>query len=517
MAGLKVPPPDIAGFEYVRHIGSGGYSEVFEYRDDLGRRVAVKVLTEETSDSEARAMAAVSVHSAIVDVFKTDLTPGGLRYLVMPYFGGPSFAELLRQGPIAVDEVLSVGVQVAGALEFAHQNGILHRDVKPANILTNDLGRPALSDFGIASRHDTGDRQRAVSLPWAPPEVLEERMPDPRSDVYALAATLYTLLAGHPPFVVAGGDNSDTALTGRTVSADPPPLTRRDVPASLDGLLRWAMSRDPRKRPESAEAFGRGLQAVESELGLSVTRLEVAGRLLRGRVEPGAHAPQPEVRDDDATVARSVRVIRADGDGELDDRTRSRDSSVAGLIDSVPARPNPSSGRRRPLLDLKLSPSIPPVEETRGRSVDEPEVATAAGAPSARRWIVPVVVATALGMGVVLWAMIGDESGGGGTTTTACVALVGCGRDEPTLPRVRNLTLVRIGEATVRAEWTPPEDDRVVRYVYRRCEPDGDGQSEYTTDHVVELGAPAGKVVCVEVASEDAEGVQSAPVQEVLE
>jgi len=120
-------------------------------------------------------------------------------------------------------------------------------------------------------------------------------------------------------------------------------------------------------------------------------------------------------------------------------------------------------------------------------------------------------------MGVVLWAMIGDESGGGGTTTTACVALVGCGRDEPTLPRVRNLTLVRIGEATVRAEWTPPEDDRVVRYVYRRCEPDGDGQSEYTTDHVVELGAPAGKVVCVEVASEDAEGVQSAPVQEVLE
>ncbi|HMT61887.1 MAG TPA: protein kinase [Microthrixaceae bacterium] len=517
MARVKVPPPEIDGYEYVGHIGSGGYSEVFESRDDLGRQVAVKVLTEDTSDAEARAMASVSVHSAIVDVFKTDLTAGGLRYLVMPFFGGPTYSDLLRDGPLDVAEVLSVGVQMAGALEFAHQNGLLHRDVKPANILTNDLGRPGLTDFGIAARHGDDAHQKAVSLPWAPPEVLEDRMPDTRSDVYALAATLFTLLAGHAPFVEPRGDNSDRALTARTVSAAPPAIPRSDVPTSLDSLLRWALAKEPSERPGSAESFGRALQAVESELRLSQTRLEVAERTSRGRragdsgpltgADGSGHSEQTQAIDADATLARSVRVIRSEAP---DDRTRKKrpgggaTAAGTGVIGGVPMVPAVRGGGR--VRPGGLGAALPDPAPERSYGTARPGRAGTEDASQRRRWMAPVLIAAAL---VVIGVLIYAVGAGDGTTPRGkepCEELDGCDGGATTalgpvpVPEVSGIVVTRT-DAVVRVEWTKPDDPTVVGFRYQRCD-GADPTPVDTSDAFVEVaGVAPGSGFCLDVAS----------------
>ena len=171
-----MPPPQLRDYTFVRHLASGGYSEVFEYRATrLERPVAVKVLTEETADSEAKLMATVSRHPSIVDVYDTGVTDDGHRYLVMRLFHGNSYAEIIRSsGPLPVDEVLRVGILMAGAIQFAHDHGILHRDIKPANILVDRDGVPHLLDFGIArlmsQQSATATGTRALTPRYAAPE-----------------------------------------------------------------------------------------------------------------------------------------------------------------------------------------------------------------------------------------------------------------------------------------------------------------------------------------------------------
>lgn len=537
MAPAKLPPPEIDGYQYVGHIGSGGYSEVFEYRDDLGRQVAVKVLTEDASDAEARAMASVSVHSAIVDVFKTDLTAGGLRYLVMPYFGGPTYADLLRDGALDVAEVLSVGVQMAGALEFAHQNGLLHRDVKPANILTNDLGRPGLSDFGIAARHDDHAHQKAVSLPWAPPEVLEDRMPDARSDVYALAATLFTLLEGHAPFVQPGGDNSDRAVTARTVSAEPPTVQRSDVPRSLNSLLRRALAKEPAERPTSAEEFGRALQAVESELGLSQTGLEVAGRAARSRRQSDSRpfpsivdtegSERTELLDPDATKARAVRVIRSE---PADDHTRRRDPgggegrSGSPLIAGVPVAPAVGGlGRARP---TGLGVELPEPAPERGFDRDPTDQADAAQTRRSRRqWIASLVVAGLLvGVGIAVYRASRDNGKGPECPDHPGHCDPDPGDPDPGdttlppsfLPEVSGLTVTRTAPDSVQVAWKRPDDKAVIGFTYQRCDDSVDRTPVQVDEPVVNLaGVSPGSGFCIDVVSRSADGRVSDAVRGV--
>jgi tRNA A-37 threonylcarbamoyl transferase component Bud32 len=275
-----VEPPELRGYRFIKHIGSGGNAQVYLYEQDLPRRkVAVKVLNESTLSEAARhrftAEANVTAglaHRHIVQVFDAAVTGDGRPYIVMPYYPQPNLSVRARRSHFSVADVLRIGIQIGSAVETSHRHDVLHRDIKPQNILSDSYGEPALTDFGIATTKG-GDGPEGLSVPWSPPEILYGTAPgDQRSDVYSLGATLWHLLVGRSPFEQPGGDNSTFALMGRIKSEPPPRTQRADVPDSLERLLRQVMAKEPSARPQSAMDLIRGLQSIEQELRLPLTQ-----------------------------------------------------------------------------------------------------------------------------------------------------------------------------------------------------------------------------------------------------
>ena len=273
-------PPALRGYRFIKHIGSGGNAQVYLYEQDLPhRKVAVKVLNDSTlSDAARRRFTAEAnvtaglAHRHIVQVFDAKVTDDGRPYIVMPYYPQPNLSVRARRSHFSVADVLRIGIQIGSAVETSHRRDVLHRDIKPQNVLTDSYGEPALTDFGIATTKG-GDGPEGLSVPWSPPEILYGTAPgDQRSDVYSLGATLWHLLVGRSPFEQPGGDNSTFALMGRIKSEPPPHTQRADVPDSLERLLRQAMAKDPAARPQSAMELIRGLQSIEQELRLPLTQ-----------------------------------------------------------------------------------------------------------------------------------------------------------------------------------------------------------------------------------------------------
>lgn len=284
---LPSQPPVLPGFSYVHVLGSGGFADVFLYEQNMPRRqVAVKVMLSEVVNdqvrqmfqAEANLMAQLSAHPSILTVYQASVSSDGRPYLVMELCSA-SLSERYRREPLPVPEVLRIGIKIGSAIETAHQAGVLHRDIKPSNILLTAYGHPVLSDFGIASTL-TGQKDQdsvGLSIPWSAPEVLLDETPGTlASEVWSLAATVYSLLAGRSPFEIPGGANSSSDLMGRIARAKPQPIGRPDVPASLEEVLRRGMSRKPENRPASALELVRELQLVETELGMPQTPAEIA-------------------------------------------------------------------------------------------------------------------------------------------------------------------------------------------------------------------------------------------------
>ena len=284
---LPSAPPILPGLAYVRPLGSGGFADVFLYEQDMPRRnVAVKVMPSDVRDTELRRMfnaeadvlAHLSAHPAIVTVYQAGISADGRPYIVMEYCPG-SLAQRYRVERLPVDEVLAVGVRMASALESAHRAGLVHRDVKPSNILITTFGTPVLADFGISSslQRATADEVLAMSIPWSAPEVVAEQTAGTvASEVWSIGATVYSLLAGHSPFERRErGQNTKEQLRRRIAKASYTPIARTDVPASLQDVLATAMSRDPNRRYRSSLEFAQALRAVQSELDLSPTPLEI--------------------------------------------------------------------------------------------------------------------------------------------------------------------------------------------------------------------------------------------------
>ena len=284
---LPSQPPVLPGFSYVHILGSGGFADVFLYEQNMPRRqVAVKVMLSEVVNdqvrqmfqAEANLMAQLSVHPSILTVYEASVSSDGRPYLVMELCSS-SLSERYRRERIPVPEVLRTAVKIGSAIETAHRAGVLHRDIKPSNILMTAYGHPVLSDFGIASTLTTQREEDSVglSIPWSAPEVLlDETAGTVASEVWALAATVYSLLAGRSPFEDPEGSNSSSDLMSRIARAKAQPIGRGDVPASLEMLLKRAMSRRPEARPGSVIEFVRELQAIEAELGVPQTPLEIA-------------------------------------------------------------------------------------------------------------------------------------------------------------------------------------------------------------------------------------------------
>ena len=313
MSAKRAPmaPPDLPGFTYVDLLGSGGFADVFLYEQQLPkRRVAVKVLLTDRMSSgsveeftaEANVMAMLSTHPAIVTIYQAGVANDGRPYLVMEYCPRPNLQVRYRREPFSIAESLRVGVQVAAAVETAHRAGVLHRDIKPANILVTEYNRPALTDFGIASTTNAAAESAGLSIPWSPPESFADvPRSDPRSDVYALGATVYTLLAGRSPFELPGQRNGAAELIHRIETLALPALGRADVPASLQRVLERAMSKAPDDRYESALAFARALQTVQIELSHSVTPIDILDDHLPDEIE--------QDEDDGLTRVRGVVSI----------------------------------------------------------------------------------------------------------------------------------------------------------------------------------------------------------------
>lgn len=283
---LPSAPPTLPGFSHMHVLGSGGFADVFLYEQNMPRRqVAVKVMLSEVVNdqvrqmfqAEANLMAQLSAHPSILTVYQASVSSDGRPYLVMELCSS-ALSQRYRAERLPVAEVLRIAVKIGSAIETAHRAGVLHRDIKPSNILLTAYGHPVLSDFGIAATLGESQNLEAVgmSIPWSAPEVLmDETAGTISSEVWSFAATVYSLLAGRSPFEVPGESNKSTDLIARINRAKVQPIDRTDVPMSLERALARGMSRKPENRPASVLELVRELQAIETELGVPQTPIEV--------------------------------------------------------------------------------------------------------------------------------------------------------------------------------------------------------------------------------------------------
>ncbi|MFI6315507.1 protein kinase [Nocardia fusca] len=274
------------GFEDAVEIGRGGFGVVYRCRQvALDRTVAVKVLTADPDEDnrarflrEQRAMGRVTGHPNIVTVLEVGAVAGGHPYLVMPYHPLDSLeAWIRRHGPLSPENVLGIGVKIAGALATVHRLGIVHRDVKPGNILLTEYGEPALTDFGIA-HIGGGFRTTEGTLTGSPaytaPEVLEGEPATPEADVYGLGATLFSALTGHAAFERRRDENVVTQF--RRITTQPvPDLRDSGIADDVSTLVETAMSRDRRERP-SAAALGEAIGRVQRRCGFSTSKIALS-------------------------------------------------------------------------------------------------------------------------------------------------------------------------------------------------------------------------------------------------
>ncbi|KOX13802.1 serine/threonine protein kinase [Saccharothrix sp. NRRL B-16348] len=282
-------------------LGQGGFATVYRARQvQLNREVAVKVddrvlRTERDRRRflrEAHAAARLSGHPHVVSVHDANFTPQGTPYLVMELCTGGSLADLVRrEGPLSADRVRRLGVQLADALAAAHAEGVLHRDIKPGNILLDRYGTAKLADFGLAALLDAEGSSTvtrdALSPSYAPPEAFAMAQPTPAADVYALAATLYDLLAGKPPRPVPWPVESFDHL-GEVLRSPVPPVP--GVPRDLHETLVRALHPDVAHRTPSAVRLGQELSEVPGSQGSSQGSSQGGGQ---GFGSPGFSGPVP--------------------------------------------------------------------------------------------------------------------------------------------------------------------------------------------------------------------------------
>jgi serine/threonine protein kinase len=288
-------------------IGRGGMGEVWRATDTvLGRQVAVKTidlrsLPDESGaarfEREAQVTAAMS-HPNIVTVHDSGVEEH-TAYLVMELLPGPSLAERIQQGPLPVPEVEEIGRQVAAALDAAHAKGLVHRDIKPGNIVHASDGRVRVLDFGITQLGESTGAQALTATHTvmgtaeylAPEQALGGRV-DGRADLYALGCVLYALLAGRPPF------RGPTPVATMMMHAnDPVPDVRElrpETPDWLAGLVASLLAKDPADRPEGAASVVTALEDHAVPASAPTVVLAAGGATRRMDPAPVPPPPTPE-------------------------------------------------------------------------------------------------------------------------------------------------------------------------------------------------------------------------------
>jgi predicted Ser/Thr protein kinase len=304
------PGTAIGDFRLEELVGRGGMGVVYRATQvSLGRTVAIKLIAEAVADDpafrarfkrEARLAAGLD-HPNVIPIYQADEAAGRL-FIAMRYVEGTDLGALVaEQGPLPAEEAAAIAGQVAAALDAAHAHGLVHRDVKPGNVLVDRAGHVYLTDFGItkqvASRTGlTLEGGLVGTLDYAAPEQLRGGPVDARTDVYALGCLLFELLTGEVPY--------RRASEGEKVLAHlsaPPPLpseSRSDLPAGFDAVVARAMAKEPDARYASAGELASAAQAA------------LAGERLTRPAAPVVAAPEPAAAPhDDARRGRPVALL----------------------------------------------------------------------------------------------------------------------------------------------------------------------------------------------------------------
>jgi hypothetical protein len=332
-------PPEVAGLGEPVEIGRGGFGVVYRARDErFDRDVALKVIRDAgLSDEvlarfarECRSLGALSGHPNIVSIHDAGQTADGELYLVMEYLPGGSLGErIAADGPAEPRDVVTWGAALAGALETAHRSGIVHRDVKPENVLFSTFGAPKLVDFGIArmrTAFETRSGSVSATLSHAAPEIIGGAPASPRSDVYSLASVLFLALTGQAPFD-RPDEESLAPLIARIATAPPPDLREFGVPGVLADVITGALAKDPADRPATAAAFGAALQGVAGALGAPVPAVPVEDVATIGPLFERPPGERPTPRLDTVQVARRREPLPG-----APDRTRRRRGRLSSVL-----------------------------------------------------------------------------------------------------------------------------------------------------------------------------------------
>ncbi|MCX9190396.1 hypothetical protein C3Y87_02980 [Carbonactinospora thermoautotrophica] len=392
--GVDAPP----GYSQLEEIDHGGFSVVYRaHQDRFDRVVALKILTVPSLDEKAirrfemecRTMGRLSNHPNIVTVYDAGVTPMRRPYLAMEYCSGGSLQRRVdHAGPLDVAETLRVGIKIAGALHAAHQEGILHRDIKPQNILYTSFGEPALADFGIAqmAQPDATVTSAGFTIAHCAPEILEGKPASVATDVYAFGSTLYALLAGEPPFATEARAGL-APLIQRIMRNELPPLPRTDVPDALLEILYRSMSINPAERFQTAAEMGEAL----------------------ARVEPPKSAAGPAVfyRPDQATTVQPDQYHKPEPVyRQYVQPPRLTDQYVAPQ--AQPAVPSPTRPPDQYVPVQQPAPNSPPASTTGDSFLTPPSW-------ERRDLKVPLIVAGAaaglLAVGGLVWALLPDQGG----------------------------------------------------------------------------------------------------------
>ncbi len=283
---------NLGGYKIIGVLGRGGYAVVYRaLQVQLDREVALKVLTVAKQEAlpaqveaflgEARAAAALN-HPCLVHVHDVGEAEGR-HYLSMELVPGGNLARYLKtRGPMPWREALPLLRDVAQALQCAHEHGLVHRDVKPANILLTQSGRAKLADLGLAGERSlAGRKQYAGTAAFMAPEQVMRRKVGRRSDLYALGCTAYSVLTGRPPF-----DHPSSRQMLAAHVREPAPSIRSQgvkVPQELERLVSRMLAKLPKDRPQSAKDVVDALDRLESGMALQPTRALRAKRTRRQR------------------------------------------------------------------------------------------------------------------------------------------------------------------------------------------------------------------------------------------
>ena len=283
-------------YQVVRKLGAGGMANVYLAEDqELGRRVAIKILNDRHANDEqfverfrreAKNAAALS-HPNIVSIYDRGEAEG-TYYIAMEFLEGRSLKELIVQrGPAPVTVSVEYARQILSALRFAHRHGIVHRDIKPHNVLVDSEGRVKVTDFGIA-RAGVSEMTEAGSIvgtaQYLSPEQARGTDVDQRSDLYSLGIVLYELLTGTLPFT--GDTPVEIAMKHLSTVPEAPSARRPEVPRDLDLIVTRALAKDPRDRYQSAEEMEADLERFLRGAAVSPETEESATQIMRAPTQP---------------------------------------------------------------------------------------------------------------------------------------------------------------------------------------------------------------------------------------